>query len=367
MGKASIVRTEQGVRESLSQALDLIGGLASYISRQDRVLLKPNLNGAEVYTDKELVGGLIEMLRDLGAGRIFIAESSFGNAATTRMFFEKTGYTELARRYGVDLVNLNASRAVEVPVADPLRLDTIRIAEEVYEADRIVNLPSMKVHYATGVSLALKNLKGFLVGDEKRHFHTVGLDDAIVDLNHAVRVDLNIIDCITAMERMGPHGGDPVAMNLLIAGADRAEVDFVGCQVMGYSLGEVKHLERYVAVNSIDLGAVEVVGESIAAVRHPLKKVALEEIIPEGFTVHSADACSTCMSAFLIARRFLKGKPPRPGGLYMGSPTDGDARSAGISVAFGNCCARRLAADRVVRGCPPYPFILGEVLEGVLE
>jgi len=55
-------------------------------------------------------------------------------------------------------------------------LEKLRIAREVYEADRITNLPNMKVHYATGITLALKNLKGLLVGNEKRHFHEVGLD-----------------------------------------------------------------------------------------------------------------------------------------------------------------------------------------------
>jgi uncharacterized protein (DUF362 family) len=367
MGRVSIVRTDQGIREGLVQAMDLIGGLPKYISAGDKVLLKPNLNGADVYTNKELVGALIEMLRDLGAGRVFIAESTFGNARITSSFFEKTGYRDLAARYGVDLVNLNESEAVDVPVANPLVLDKLHIAKEVFEADKIINIPSPKVHYATGVSLAMKNLKGFLVGDEKKHFHEIGLDKAIVDLNNTLRVDLNIIDAISCMERMGPHGGDVVNLNLVIAGGSRAEVDHVGCRVMGYDISEVKHLEQYVEMNGIDVDAVEVVGERVEDVAYPFKKVVVEGLIPEEFTVHDTNACCVCMNALLISCHFLNGKPTQPVDIHLGSLTEEGAVSSGLSVAFGNCCIKRMKADKAIRGCPPYPFTLGESLKDVLE
>lgn len=367
MGRVSIVRTNQGIGESLTQAIELIGGLEQYISKSDRVLLKPNLNGADVYTNKELVGSLIEMLLDLGVSRVFIAESTFGNAGMTKMFFEKTGYRELAAHYGIDLVNLNESEAVDVEVANPLVLEKIRVAKEVFEADKIINIPSMKVHYATGVSLALKNLKGFLVGVEKRHFHETGLNKAIIDLNNTIKVHLNIIDCITCMERMGPHGGDAVDLNLLIAGGCRAEVDYVGCQIMGYDISEAKHIEEYVEMNQIDLSRVEVVGETIENTMHPLKKVSMESIIPKEFNVHDIDACCTCMNAFLISCKLLKGKPTQPVDIYLGSKTRDDATSNNVKVAFGNCCVKNHKNLKTVKGCPPYPFTLGEVLGEIIE
>jgi len=365
MGKVSVVRTDQGIRESLIRSLDLIGGLGAYVSRSDSVLLKPNLNGADVYTNKELVGSLIELLLDFGVGRVVIAESTFGTAGTTKSFFEKTGYVELAKRYCIDLINLNESEAVEVPVKNPLVLEKLIIAKEVFEADKLINLPNMKVHYATGVSLALKNLKGLLVRGEKRYFHEVGLDDAIVDLNNTIGADLNIIDSISCMERMGPHWGDIVDLNLLIAGGSRAEVDLVGCQIMGYDIGEVKHLHRYVEINGIEFGGLEVVGERIEDVRHPLKKVSMDSLIPDEFTIHDINACSTCMNAFLISCRVLQGKPNRRVDVYMGSRVEDS--SEGLRVTFGNCCTAQFDGDKQIKGCPPYPFALGEVLREILD
>jgi uncharacterized protein (DUF362 family) len=47
MGKVSLVKIRRRIKESLSDALNLIGGLGRYIEHSERVMLKPNLNGVE--------------------------------------------------------------------------------------------------------------------------------------------------------------------------------------------------------------------------------------------------------------------------------------------------------------------------------
>jgi uncharacterized protein (DUF362 family) len=369
MGQVSLVRTNQnqGIKGSLNEALDLIGGLGRYIKRSDKVMLKPNLNGLEGYTNKELVESLIQLLFDLKVREVFIAESTFGDKYNTNMLFNKTGFFELANNYGIDLVNLNESEVVEAKVKNPLVLDKIRIAKEVYEADKIINLPNMKVHYATGISLALKNLKGLLVGDEKRHFHEVGLDKAIVDLNNTIGVHLNIVDAISCMERMGPRGGDIVKLNLIMAGESRAEVDYVGSLIMGYDISEIKHLEYYVKVNGIDLEKIENVGEEIENVKYPFKKVKMENIIQKKIRVHNKNACSSCMNAFLLSCSFLYGTLTNDVDMYLGSRVEENGNSGSMKIAFGNCCPKDMSCDKRIKGCPPYPFTLGDYLKDYLK
>lgn len=364
MGKVSISRTNRGIKSGLENALALIGGLEAYINRTDKVMLKPNLNGAEGTTDLELTEGLIQLLQDYGCEKIVIAESTFGNGAITDMCFKKTGYDELAKKYGLEVINMNRSEVVDVPVRNPLIAESLKIAKEVFEADAIINLPVMKVHYATGVTLSLKNLKGMLVGREKQRFHEIGLDKAIVDLNNTIKPALNILDCITCMERMGPKGGDPVRLDLIIAGGNRAEVDYVGSSMMGYTLDEVKHLKLFAEVNEIDLAAVEQVGEPLSAVRYPFKKVVMEEAIPDGVRYFPADACSTCLNAMLLSCQMLEGVTPKKADLYLGAKHEAPAGDGAFSIAFGNCCKPREGEqfDGVVRGCPPFPFELKRVL-----
>lgn len=364
MGKVSIVKTEQDIPLSLQRALDLIGGLNHVIRPHETIMLKPNLNGLEGYTNIALVDALIQLLLDLPVRKIVMAEATFGSSQMTEMFFQKTGYAELVSKYGLTWLNLNASEALEVPVKQPLILEKLRIAREVFEVDKIINLPNMKVHYATGITLALKNMKGVLVGDEKKHFHEVGLEKAIVDLNNTIQPHLTIADAISCMERMGPRGGDMVNLNLILAGENSAEIDYVGSHLMGYELHEVKHLELYANMNNINFSAVEVVGERIEAVAYPFKKVRLGQMIPPGVSIHAHNACSACMNALLLSCQLLEGTLTKDLHVYLGSEQGTDKPgSDALSLAFGNCCSKEIPCDIRIHGCPPYPFTLRERLQ----
>lgn len=364
MGKVSIVRTDHNLNDNLQRALNLIGGLDHFITPHETVMLKPNLNGLEGYTNIILVEALIQMLLDLPVRKIVIAEATFGSAQMTEMFFHKTGYAELARKYSVPWINLNASEAVETPVKQPLILEKLRIAKEVFDVDKIINLPNMKVHYATGITLALKNMKGVLVGDEKKHFHDVGLEKAIVDLNNMIQPHLTVVDAISCMERMGPRGGDQVNLNLILAGENSADIDYVGARIMGYGLHEVKHLELYANMNGVDFSAIEVVGERIEEVAYPFKKVCLDQMIPTGFSIHAQNACSACMNALLLSCQLLEGTLTREINVYLGSGQETEARNSdALRLAFGNCCSKEIPCDIRIHGCPPYPFTLRERLK----
>ena len=362
MGTVSIVKTTEGIDSALQRALAYIGGLQAHIRHQDAVMLKPNINGTDGITDIRLVESLIRSVLDFGVRKLFIAEATFGNEHMTDMFFEKSGYADLARRYAVPLINLNRSEIVEVPVEKPHILEKLKIARDVFEADKIINIPVMKVHYAAGITLALKNLKGLLVLDEKRHFHEAGLDKAIVDLNNTIKPALNIIDCIRCMERMGPRGGDMVDLNLLLAGADSAETDYVGCRIMEHTLEEVKHLQLYIEDHKIDLSRIEVRGEKIAEVKYPFKKARMANVIPEGFVIHDIDACSSCMNALLLSFEVLGKNAPRKMHIYLGKQIDPRSLNDEYRIAFGHCCDKSITFDKTIKGCPPFPFDLQKAL-----
>ncbi len=364
MGKVSLVKATRGIKQGLYEAIELIGGLEKYVKSNETVLLKPNLNGLDGFTNRELVEALLQLLFDFKVRKVFIAESTFGDERSTNLLFKKTGYSDLARKYNVDLVNLNSSKIVEVRVEQPLALETLRIAKEAHEVDKIINLPNMKVHYAAGITLALKNLKGLLVGDAKKHCHEVGLEKAIVDLNNTIKAHLHIVDAISCMERMGPRGGDIVNLGLIMAGEAAGEIDYVGSQIMGYEVREVKHLERYLEVNRVDLKKIQIVGERVEDVRHPFKKVKLENIIPKEFRIHNRNACSSCMNAFLLSCQAL-GEIPGVFDVYMGELLEDAFSQGGIKIAFGNCCLHNMAFDKIIKGCPPYPLALRDYMKDV--
>ena len=95
MGKVSLVKLKGSIHQSVYEAVDLVGGLQHYVDQNDRVMLKPNLNGVEGSTNIELVEALIQLLLDYDIRKLVIAESTFGNAHTADMLFKKTGFAEL--------------------------------------------------------------------------------------------------------------------------------------------------------------------------------------------------------------------------------------------------------------------------------
>lgn len=366
MAKISIVKTNNGIKNALIKAIDLIGGIGEFVGHGDTVMLKPNINGTEGITNIELVESLIQLLNDFGVKKITIAEAAFGPANMTDMFFEKTGYVELCKKYNIDLINLNKSEIKLTYVEKPLLMNSLNIAKEVFEFDKIINIPIMKVHYATGITLALKNMKGVLVGEEKRHFHETGLDKSIVDLNNTIKPDLNIIDCISCMEKMGPRGGDIVDLNFIMAGVYSGEIDYIGSKIMGYSIDEVKHLKYFIEHNNTKINNIEVVGETIDDVKYNFKKVFLPDILPKNFDIQNVNACSSCMNALLLSFSFLDKEVSKDIDVYLGSKTETNKSSAKYSLAFGNCaCLSENDFDEKVRGCPPYPFDLGKVLKKI--
>ncbi len=78
----------------------------------------------------------------------------------TDVFFKKTGYSDLAKKHGIELLNLNRSEIVRYKVQKPLAIEEFKIAKEVFSGYKIINIPVMKVHNATEITLAMKNLKG---------------------------------------------------------------------------------------------------------------------------------------------------------------------------------------------------------------
>ena len=360
MGSVALVKTDVGIENALSEALRLIGGLENFLSHNDCVMLKPNLNDAESFTNAVITETLIRKILDFGVRKLFIGEATFGGAQMTDMYFRKTGYLEMAQKYGVDIHNLNKSDAVKIPVKNPLLLENAAVAREALDADKIINLPNMKVHYATQISLALKNMKGVLVGDEKRRFHETGLEKAIADLNNAIPADLNIVDAVTCMERMGPRGGDLLNMNLIMAGKNAWEIDAAGAQVMGFPPSEIKHLKYYMENNGLDL---KILGNTIEHVARPFKRVDLAGLAPENFSIHNRDACSACMNAFLLSCRVLEKLPEEQAEIFMGSSLPEEKNSENLKIAFGNCCQAELECDIRIKGCPPFPFALGEKMK----
>jgi uncharacterized protein (DUF362 family) len=276
----SIVRVDN-VKESVQRAVDLAGGLG--VESGDVVVIKPNVKnqsppGYGVVTDPRVVEALVEFAYSQGAKRVKIAEGAAypTGAYDTFAAFQTSGITDIARRWDVDLVDLNSYDSVDVDIPDGLVLDWIRLGRSVLKADLVVNVPVLKTHRGTLLSACLKNVGvGCATREEKKRLHRLGIDEGLVDVYSIVRPGFNVVDGIVALEGDGPNlpHGKERHLGLIVAGMDGVAVDAICTKIMGFRPSIVKHvrLAEEKGLGVMDLNKIEVVGENLNMVATEFK------------------------------------------------------------------------------------------------
>ena len=151
----------------------------------------------------------------------------------------------------------------------------VKIARTALEST-IVSIPKLKPHRWAGVTLSLKNMMGAMTPKGSMHGH---LSQNIVDLASIIKPSIAVIDGIIAGEGH-ETSGNPVEMNLVIAGTDPVAVDTVGATVMGIPLEYVKHLSlaEECGLGTCHLEQIQVLGEPIEKVRRKFRTSFLSKI-----------------------------------------------------------------------------------------
>ena len=265
----SIVKGDEPV-DMVVEALELIEAERAFTS-QDRILVKPNYIDASHpstgnTTDARVIEGTVKFLKQKGYGNITIGEGS--GLSDTMRAYRVAGVDEVAKRWGVDLIDLNKDEYVVIDVPNPLALKKVRISKTALEC-AIVSVPKLKLHRMAGVTLSLKNLMGVVKPKGQIHRH---LSERIADLASVVRPGLTVVDGIVAGEGH-ERAGKPVKMDLVIAGIDPVAVDTVGATVMGFDPVKAKHipLAAEKGLGICDLAKIRVVGEPIEKVKKDFK------------------------------------------------------------------------------------------------
>ena len=272
MTVVSIMRAEN-VSEAVREAVGLAGGLE--IREGDTVVIKPNAKnqappGYGIVTDVAVIEPLVEMSMEKGAKRVKIADGAAYPSGSYHTFsaFEAMGVTEMAKKWDLDLVDLNSYDSVDLDIPDGLVLDNVRVGKAVTQADVLINVPVLKTHKATLLSNCVKNIGvGVACREEKKRLHRLGIDEGLLDVYSMVRPHFNVVDALVCIEGDGPNfpPGKPRALGLVLAGEDGVAVDAVCAKLIGLDPLEVKHLrlahDRGIGI--ADLGQIEVVGERL--------------------------------------------------------------------------------------------------------
>jgi len=338
-------------RDARRMTLDLLEQIRPEVglAKTARIGIKPNLVVAKpaetgATTHPELVAGILAYFQGKGFDNLVILEGSWVGDQTSRAF-RTCGYEDLARRFRVPLIDLQR---------DTDRMCSgggmqIAVCEQVLQLDYLVNVPVLKGHCQTGMTCALKNLKGCIPNREKRRFHSLGLHRPIAALNAIVRQDLILVDGLCG-DLNFEEGGHPVAMNRIIAARDPVLADSFVASLMGFSNDEIEYIGF---AEAMGVGSADLSRARITALNDDLGTSKLPMIRSLGTLtrlIADLDACSACYGSLVHALERLREhgtlgtirQPLRIGQRYKGQSCDG--------IGIGSCtagCARHLP------GCPP--------------
>ena len=255
------------VMAAVRRAVDLVGGMGSFVSPGAKVLLKPNLLSARspeegIDTHPEVVRALARLAKEAG-GAVSVGDSPGGYEQDMDEVFERSGMKRVAVEEGVDLVEFSASRSV----------DGYPVSRHVLDADVVISVPKFKTHGITTLTAGVKNVYGVLTGLFKAHCHVRSPKEEdfaliLAKVYELVRPRLTVVDAVTSMEGDGPSSGDLRETRFIAASPDAVAVDAVLARIVGlhpFDLATTRACyER--KLGEADLALIEVVGDGIDAV-----------------------------------------------------------------------------------------------------
>ncbi len=280
------------VEHTVRSAVDMLGGMRSFVKPGWRVVLKPNILRAAspdsaIITHPAIVRAVAILVREAGATPV-LAESPAGpfNKAVLRLAYTRGGYDKVAEEVGMEL-NYDVS-TLQVSHPQGHLLKRIDILKAVAEADAVIALPKLKTHNLTRITGATKILFGVVPGVTKFGYHAklqdaMHFSEALVDILTYVKPVLTVMDGIVGMHGNGPSGGDPYEANLLLASADPFALDVIFAALVGMDPLTVPPL-RVAAARGLSSCRVEDV---------PLVGLGLQEARLEGFRYGTATTMDT--------------------------------------------------------------------------
>ena len=389
----AVVRYEEPER-SVRRAVEMCRGL-DHLPARAKVFIKPNIvfwtrsvpfPKWGVITTTRVVEDVVLMLKERGIDAVTIGEGTVtmtpGDTETAAHAFETLGYGALTRRYGVKCLNVFERPFAPVDLGDGFK---VGFNADALESDFIVDLPVLKSHNQTVVSLGIKNLKGLIDIPSRKRCHSMqpgrDLHAWVARLADRMPRMLTLIDGIYSNERGPGFDGRMHRSNVLLASADVLSADLVGARILGHGPGHVPHLVHAARNRGRpwDLSDIAILGEKIEAVaRHhehdfvysetpdgtmpaPLAREGLQGIFYRKYDLSMCTYCSAVNGIMLSAvRHAWKGAPWDRVEVLTGKsmqPTPGMNKT----ILVGKCMykAHRKNPDIrqmiAVKGCPPEP------------
>src|SRR6266567_6374890 len=253
----AIRRTFDGIEAAAHRVITDVGGMASVIQGAKIAVLKPNFvagRSAETgsTTSFALLKAVAEEVRGCSAEPVLCETpgTEFDREATYTIL----GVEKFCADNGIRIVRIDPEGGeqdwIELRPAGAKSLRRFRIPrllcrDPIYRVQEacFINLPVLKTHVVSTMTLGMKNPMGILPRPDRRAMHTFGIAQSIVDMNRGIKPDLTIVDGSVGQDGEGPLYGEKADLQVLVAGRDSLVVDLFCCKLVGIEPRDIPHLK----------------------------------------------------------------------------------------------------------------------------
>jgi len=221
--------------ELVKAALEALGGMGRFISKGDKVIVKPNIGWDRTpeqaaNTNPVVVRTLVDLCFGSGAKEVIVIDNTCNEA---RRCYTRSGIAKAAEEAGAKVRHTDDKKLKEMKLDGDV-LKKWSVYSDFVEADKIINAPIAKHHSLARLSLSMKNWLG-AIGGRRNQLHQK-LDECSVDLAAFFKPTLTVLDAVRILKANGPQGGnlkDVEKIDTLATGIDQTTIDSFGATLFG--------------------------------------------------------------------------------------------------------------------------------------
>jgi len=245
-------------------AIEALGGMKKFVTSGQKVVVKPNI-GWDVpperaaNTNPRLISRIVEHCFNAGAKEVLVFDNTCND---WNKCYSNSGIEKAVKDAGGKMVPGNTEGYYhEVEVAQGKSLKNSQVHELILESDVFINVPVLKHHAATDLSISMKNLMGIIW--DRRYWHRNDLHQCIADFTTYSKPDLNIIDAYRVMQKNGPRGVSVDDVGLYksqIISADIVAADASATKLFGTEPEDVDYIKiaDQMGVGTMDLKSLNI-------------------------------------------------------------------------------------------------------------
>ncbi len=229
------------------EAIKALGGMKTFVKKGQTVVIKPNI-GWDVTperagnTNPQLVNRIIKHCFNAGAKEVYVFDHTCDN---WQRCYKNSGIEAAVKDAGGKIAPAHTEsyyQTVSIPAGKNLR--TAKEHELILSSDIFINVPILKSHSSTKLTIAMKNLMGNVWN--RGEWHGNDLHQCIADFATFRKPDLNIVDAYYVMKQNGPRGvsvEDVVTMKAQLISTDIVAVDAAAAKLFGLQPDDIRYIK----------------------------------------------------------------------------------------------------------------------------